>query len=387
MEEDERAYHLNKKSGKTYVSKQFKDPLAGINMRIASKVIDSEEGIISAKIKNEIVLRVTPKQRHEIKATFLEDDRSIRTLTLQKFNATSGPSKNEHFSFVGNEIETLLEFILNVKRLEFPNGGKINIADDELREIILNNAQARRVFADNEDLFLDIAQNDNLKRDLVALGYRRTQLSHFERLFSDEAFFKAEMSRTGLSAEGVWQAFFETNKWIFGYGLSYIFLSGLDGKKLEQITRGHDLTGPGKRADGLMKTQALINSLCFVEIKRHDTQLLSNASYRAGAWPPSLELSGGVAQSHATVHGALSAIGHTLRPTDSAGDPTGEILFNIEPRSYLIVGSLNEFKGDNGINEAKYCSFESYRRNVKRPEIITFDELLYRARFIVDHGE
>jgi hypothetical protein len=82
-------------------------------------------------------------------------------------------------------------------------------------------------------------------------------------------------------------------------------------------------------------------------------------------------------QSHATVHSALSAIGHTLRPTNSAGDPTGEVLFNIEPRSYLIAGSLNEFKGDNGINEAKYCSFESYRRNVKKPEIITFDELLH----------
>ena len=387
MEDDDRAYHLNKKPGKTYVSKQFTDRLTGTRMRIASKVIDNNEGLAFAKIIGETVLRVTPKQRQEIKATFVEDDRAIRTLTLQKFNAGSGPSKNDHFSFVGKEIETLLEFILNVKRIAFQDDGKVNISDEELRGIILNSTQARRVFAENEDLFLNIAQNENLKRDIVALGYRRRQLAHFERLLTDEEFFQEEVLKQGATPEGAWQAFFEANKWIFGYGLSYIFLSGLDGKKLEQVTRGYDLTGSGKRTDGLMKTRALISSLCFVEIKRHDTQLLANAPYRAGAWPPSSEISGGVAQSQATVQAALAGIGQTLRPTDTTGDPTGEVLFNIEPRSFLVAGNLSEFVSETGINGTKYRSFESYRRNVKYPEIITFDELLYRARFIVEHQE
>jgi hypothetical protein len=34
----------------------------------------------------------------------------------------------------------------------------------------------------------------------------------------------------------------------------------------------------------------------------------------------------------------------------------------------------------------KFRSFELYRRHTWRPEIITFDELLQQARFIVDHG-
>jgi hypothetical protein len=136
-----------------------------------------------------------------------------------------------------------------------------------------------------------------------------------------------------------------------------------------------------------MKTQARINSLCFVEIKRHDTPLLARTPYRADAWPPSPDLSGGVAQVQATLQGALEDIGRKIATYDDAGDPTGETLFNVEPKSFLVIGSLDEFVGEHGINESKFRSFEMYRRHTRRPDIITFDELLYRARFIVELGE
>ena len=56
----------------------------------------------------------------------------------------------------------------------------------------------------------------------------------------------------------------------------------------------------------------------------------------------------------------------------------------VQPRSFLIVGSLTEFQGSRGVNAARYRSFEDYRRNLRQPEILTFDELYERARFIVD---
>jgi hypothetical protein len=93
-----------------------------------------------------------------------------------------------------------------------------------------------------------------------------------------------------------------------------------------------------------------------------------------------------VSQVLTTVHAAVEAIGHKLMPRDNLGDPTGEILFNIEPRSCLVIGSLEQFQTEHGINVPKFRSFELYRRNTWRPEIITFDELLQRARFIVEHG-
>ena len=114
------------------------------------------------------------------------------------------------------------------------------------------------------------AQQEDITRDLVAVGYRRKQLRNFEALLQDERFFAGERERLQCRPEDVWQKFFEANTWIFGYGLSYQFLSKLDQGKLEKIVRGHDLTGAAKRSDALMKTRGIIGSLCFIEIKRHD---------------------------------------------------------------------------------------------------------------------
>lgn len=127
-----------------------------------------------------------------------------------------------------------------------------------------------------------------------------------------------------------------------------------------------------------MKTRGAISALCFAEIKHHRTCLLAQEAYRPGTWRPSAELCGGIAQSQATVHAALKQIGDRLDVT-SAGDPTGEQLYGFDPRSYLIVGSLYEFETANGVNENKYRSFELFRRSMRRPEIVTFDELFSRA--------
>ena len=128
-----------------------------------------------------------------------------------------------------------------------------------------------------------------------------------------------------------------------------------------------------------------MNSLCFVEIKRHDTPLLAARPYRPAAWPPSDEVSGAVSQMQATVQAAVENLGRKLVPEDDEGNPTGETLFNVQPRAFLVVGSLDEFHTPAGLNEAKVRSFELYRRNVVRPELLTFDELLARAKFIVEH--
>jgi hypothetical protein len=385
--DDGRDYFFTRRNDRTYVSTRFQD-YSGRNMRIVNKVIDgAPEGLISVARGDEIVVRRTTKGRQEIKATIFEDDRGIRTLTIQKYNAKSGPSGHEYFSFVGDEISTLLEFIVALKRLNFRDDQRFHISDEALREFVLNEEQALRLFREHESLFRSLAQNETLTRDIVAVGYRRAQLERFERLLNDAAFFEAERLAAGVKPEGLWQSFFEANTWIFGYGLSYQFLTRLDGRKLEQITQGYDVSGPGRRVDALMKTQALINAVCFVEIKRHDTPLLAAAQYRTDAWAPHAELSGAVAQVQASVQGALEELGRKIELRDEVGEPTGEKLFNIQPRAFLIAGSHAQFQSELGINEPKYKSFELYRRNVRLPEILTFDELLYRARFIVEHSE
>lgn len=60
---------------------------------------------------------------------------------------------------------------------------------------------------------------------------------------------------------------------------------------------------------------------------------------------------------------------------------------SVQPRSFLVIGSLSQFQSAHGVNASRYQAFEGFRRNLRQPEILTFDELYERARFIVDHSE
>ena len=60
---------------------------------------------------------------------------------------------------------------------------------------------------------------------------------------------------------------------------------------------------------------------------------------------------------------------------------------NYMPKSFLVVGSVEQFIGEHGVNEDRHRSFELFRGNPLRPEIVTFDELYQRARFIVHQHE
>ena len=221
----------------------------------------------------------------------------------------------------------------------------------------------------------------------MAVGYRKRQLLTFKQLLEDEEYFSRVQERKQCTKEGVWQQYFEKNQWIFGYGLSYVSLSGLNEKRLEQIVHGYTVADHGKRVDALLRTRGVVSSLCFVEIKTHATHLLQNTSYRSGCWAPSNELASGVSQVQGTVAMAAESIRTKLSIKDASGAPTGEEAFNYLPKSFLVVGSLNQFVGEHGVNEEKYRSFELYRRNTTSPEIITFDELYERASYIVQQND
>jgi Domain of unknown function (DUF4263) len=382
--DDDYEYHHNKNPNKTYISKSlsFKDQ-PGRRLRIASKVIDSPELHHFVLEKGEHVIRVTDGGRQEIVAKFYEDDRKVFVLTLQRFTTETGAPHKQYFTFTGEEIPKLLEFISNLCLVQFPNDQRVNVTDGELKRMLLSTDQVRTLIAQNQSLVLELARSDVTQSDIVALGYRRKQLQHFHRLLSEASFFSEQQLLTGLSDEGIWQAFFEANPWIFGHGLSYLFLSSLDDRKLEQIVVGHDLTGRGKRADAVMKTKGAIEALCFVEIKTHLTELAKSTTYRPGCWAPSSELSGGVAQVQCTVEKTVRRLTEKIEPTTEEGNPTGERLFTYHPRSFLVIGSLGQFETEHGINIDKYRSFELFRRHTLRPEIITFDELYYRAKFVI----
>jgi hypothetical protein len=236
---DEYEIHKNKRPNKTYISESLSFAnQSDRRMRIASKVFDSPETHSFAMEQGEHVIRVTDGGRQEIVAKFYEDNRSVSVLTLQRFTTDTGAPHKTYFSFIGEEIPRLLEFISNLRFIQFPSDEKINVTDKELRKLLLSPHQVRSLIVQNQDLVLQLARSEITKSDLIALGYRRKQLERFAKLFSDRDYFEQQKREAETSDEGLWQAFFEKNKWVFGYGLTYVFLSSLDDRKLEQTVVG-----------------------------------------------------------------------------------------------------------------------------------------------------
>lgn len=293
----------------------------------------------------------------------------------------------EYYSQIDNEVSSIdyspIDSIYNKKD---PESVKIEVTNEQAENIVLTDTQRKLLIEKNPDIIKSFIENNITHSDIIALGYRKNQLNIFHKLLSEKGYFEqVKKEKKILKNEQVWQLFFESNPWIFGHGLNYIFSSPLNNKKLEQVVSGFDFNSSGKRVDGLLKTKGLISSLCFVEIKTHKTNLLKSNYYRKESWSTSSELSGAVAQIQRTVNKSLKSISSKVEIKDKNGNLTGEQLFLYQPKSYLIIGSLSEFLTDFGVNEDKFSSFEIFRRNIYSPEILTFDELYERAKFLIQN--
>ena len=395
-------YFSKKRPDRVYLSKSLENKSLRKNdegvieeftrpFRIVSKVIDCEESHKFIKDGKEVSLRITPGGRQEIKAKFYEDTRGVFTLQIQKYTVKTGIPHNTYFAFIGNEISTLYNFLRNIPVLPLKTKARTKLDDKFVDEIVLSREQAMQLINDQPDLIREIMENQVTCEDIANLGYRRSQLEIFESLLTDSAFFDKSKIKLGQNKrdEDVWQQFFERNSWIFGYGLNYFFNSPIEGKKLEQVVRGSYVAGAGKRVDAFLKTQGIVSSLSFGEIKTHKTNLIEpvKAPYRKECWKVSEEVTGGIAQIQKTVQISLQNIQTKTQIKGDNGELTGEELFLYHPKAFLVIGSLSQFKGEYGINEEKYSSFELFRRNIQSPEIITFDELYERAKYIVTSAQ
>jgi hypothetical protein len=323
------------------------------------------------------------RQRKQLKLMVAREAGDVRKLELQEISFDPAASWARSLLTLDDaQAQRLVGMLRAVDNLPLAEGETQRL-DDNVIEAVFSDADAmNRLYGSDPDRFRVLIENDATAEDVIAVARRRAAVDHFRRLLADPAFFEAE--RAGGSRERVWQDFLEENPWILGVNLAGQLLTRWDNKKLEQTVAGHSVAGAGKRADALLQTNGRIRSLVFAEIKHHQTPLLTIEPYRAGAWAPSSELAGGVAQIQQTVQSAHREIGERLRATSTDGAETGEEAFLVRPRSYLIVGNLTELLGStDGVHVGKHRSFELFRRNLYEPEIITFDELLARAEWHV----
>lgn len=390
---DDYQVFVHQKTDQVHVSRPFEDfswyeEGKRPTLRYLSKTLVPSHSDEFAVVNGELVIRTTQGQKQQIKILFYEDSRKIKTITFQRYTVKTGKPHHHAFTFSGQEIEQLYSLLQAIRYIDLEKNEKVRFESTILDDWHITETEKVRYLRQNEATVMQLMEQHVTSRDVVALAYRKNQLQIFERLLHDEEFFKqAQSNGRGTGPEAVWQHFFEKNTWIFGYGLSYIFSTSLDSKKLEQVVSGYTVYQPGKRVDALMKTRGIISSLCFVEIKTHETDLMRSSTYRSGTWAISDHLAGSVAQIQRTVQQTAKDIATKVQFSDNSGLPTEEIVYTYAPKAFLVVGSLKEFMGQHGANEQKYSSFEMFRKNLITPEIITFDELFERARFIVEHQD
>lgn len=270
---------------------------------------------------------------------------------------------------------------------------RIKLADHELPDIdTATKAKIRTLLSkrDGPAIIEELLRSNILSsHDIVNSGYRKAQLRIFDQLLTSEDFgeeYRREQAIDTGGAEPLWQRFFERNPWVFGYGLHYIWCNNLPDLQLEQVVSGFDFARAGKRVDALLHTSATLSQFVLAEIKTPNTPLLGR-SPRSSVWSPSTGLLDGVAQIQKTVSRFKQQYFERAQLARSDGEPVGTEVFNVSPRSYLLVGNLQQFKSTAGVNWDKYSSFQLFRAAMRDPEIITFDELYARASAIVGHGE
>ena len=174
-----------------------------------------------------------------------------------------------------------------------------------------------------------------------------------------------------------WDRFFQDNKWIFGYGLNYQFLGDVEG---QPNYGGADVSGKGtQRGDTLLASAGKARFTVLVEIKAPGTALLDAKSYRNGAYAPSKELAGAIAQVQVNANQWEVEGSRTDKNREKLEE---EGVYTVAPRSIVVIGLTSDLD-----ERDKRRSFELLRRTLKAPEVITFDELYERAAFIVGEGK
>lgn len=396
---DEVTWALGRLPGRTYIHRSFPLRVAGSRdhgqpARWIAKVFDDpedhdEHGDPSVAVEwTEEVVKET--RRTQLKVQIARNAGQVRELVIERISTTGGtPHLEKVLTLKREDAGRLIDVIQALKYIPAEGDESIRLDDQTLRDFSTDPDALVRLYGRDPEKFRDLIRNDASADDVVALAHRKEVVERFRQLLTDDGAFELARAECGGDREKVWQRFLEANPWILGVSLAGQLLRSWDDSKLEQFVVGSSIAGPGKRNDALLRTSGRIRSLVFAEIKHHQTALLGRSEYRPGCWPPSSEVVGGVTQIQQTVDRAVRSIGTRLADLDDEGAETGEATWLIRPRSFLIVGDLDQLRGElgGGVHPAKYQSFELYRRNLYEPEVITFDELLARAEWHVAMAE
>lgn len=258
----------------------------------------------------------------------------------------------------------LLKYLESIKDIEIPKESFSLMSQSEAE---ITTALQGRDPASILNIIKQLSSTEGVKlsqEDINQLLKRREKLEIFER----------ELTANNPD-EKKWQNFFEKNKWIFGYGLNYEILRQ---EQTQPHYGGTRVEGKGgERGDYLTSTMGDINFTVLVEIKTPATPLLQGTKeVRNGAWSLSKELTDALVQIEANI-ATWDKDGSTQ--VDNMDRFEENDIYTVKPKGILVIGSLNQLD-----TRSKKETFQRFRKSIHGVDILTFDELYNRARFIVD---
>lgn len=251
----------------------------------------------------------------------------------------------------------------------FPKGQAL-VVDDQNKRLVIQQLMEQAL---SEEVWEALKQKNPDLATRLSMGYiqsqRQQKLEEFEQ----------GLESHGIGQEGYWQTFFNENKWIFGYGLNYQILVP---EQNQPHYGGTQVGGTGgQRGDYLCSSIGDISFTVLVEIKTPETPLLSGRTQiRSGAWALAPELTNAISQLQVNL--ATWEI-EGARQLSNMDRLEGDEKYTVAPRGILLIGRLNQLSEDRSKRE----TFERFRRSIQGIEILTFDELYARARFIVEENQ
>jgi hypothetical protein len=378
---DDYEYFKLRKEAKTYISKVF--TFGGSNterLRNVKMVVEGSDSLHLGEIEGVLCLRLTGNIRKtQVSALVTQDDNGVKRLTLQTFKETGGDwirsVEKEEFTFRPDEFNRLLGFLSQIEFIDLSNEDNFQIED-----ISTKSGPKTIIDASDRGIVSRIRSMPEEQRSGL-LGALQQSLSHEEIniLLGRKQGLKEYEEHMRLSdwSEADWQDFFERQQWVFGYGLDYRMMRQFE----REVTVGGGGTDNRNKPviDFLM---TFTDYTVLVEIKTPGTRIFSTTRRgRAGTWEFSRDFTSAVSQIIEQKAEWLS-YAQTGEHYNKAGEALTTRTRNA--RSILVIGSRDEFTRSGNLRDATIMrdTFELFRRESRSIDIVTFDELLERARFI-----
>ena len=381
-------YDDNKIVNTIYVGRKMK-----WNGRYVEMITEDEQSFFVVSEKANATLYQTAGGKQKIQASVLEAENDVKVpvIYLSRINVKTGEiacSGEQQICLYPEVAEKLYHFIGKLKSIDYSNPGSFKIPAESLQELqekpICNSDSyfaALKTHPGRAEIVEKLIETGAItSKDIVNTSFRKKELGIFKMLIDDCNYWKRYASENGINdkkEEKVWQAFFEKNEWIFGYGLDYRFQTIL---QRESHISDVELDGSNTViADYLLGDKKFTT---FVEVKKPSTPLFGATKNRSNSWCLSNDVVHSVSQ--ILEQKASGLIKLDKQQYNTSGNPISQRAY--DSKVILVMGHWKQLEESNNEleSEIKKKTFELFRNDSRNIEILTYDELYDRARYIVE---